>query len=82
MEDNAIIVNLVFIYDLIGTKEDRLKGKTSLLLKGLKNLVIEALNRGGKRITFTDKSQYYKLVDFLISDYEANYGRTSYAKRY
>lgn len=82
MEDNAIIVNLVFLYDLIEDKEDRLKDKASLLLKELKKLIIEALSRGGKNISFTDKSQYYKLVDFLVSDYEANYGRTPYAKRY
>lgn len=82
MEDNAIIINLVFLYDLIEGKEDRLKDKASLLLKELKKIVVEALNRGVKNIAITDKSQYYKLVDFLVSDYEANYGRTSYAKRY
>lgn len=82
MEDNAIIVNLVFLYDLIEDKENRLKDKTSLLLKELKKIIIEALNRGVKNMAITDKSQYYKLVDFIVSDYEANYGRTSYAKRY
>lgn len=82
MEDNAIIINLVFLYDLIEDKEDRLKGKTSLLLKELKKIVVEALNRGIKNTAITDKSQYYKLVDFIVSDYEANFGRTSYAKRY
>ena len=82
MEDNAIIVNLVFLYDLIKGKESRLKNKASVLLKELKKLVVEALSRGGKNISFTDKSQYYKLVDFLVSDYEANHGGTSYAKRY
>lgn len=82
MEDNAIIINLVFLYDLIDGKEDRLKDKASLLLKELKKIVVEALNRGVKNIAITDKSQYYKLVDFIVSDYEANYGRTSYAKRY
>ena len=82
MEDNAIIINLVFLYDLIEDKEDRLKDKASLLLKELKKIVVEALNRGVKNIAITDKSQYYKLVDFIVSDYEANYGRTSYAKRY
>ena len=82
MEDNAIIINLVFLYDLIEDKEDRLKDKASLLLKELKKIVVEALNRGVKNIASTDKSQYYKLVDFVVSDYEANYGRTSYAKRY
>ena len=82
MEDNAIIINLVFLYDLIEDKEDRLKDKASLLLKELKKIVVEALNRGVKNIAITDKSQYYKLVDLIVSDYEANYGRTSYAKRY
>ena len=82
MEDNAIIINLVFLYDLIEDKEDRLKDKASLLLKELKKIVVEALNRGVKNIAITDKSQYYKLVDFIVADYEANYGRTSYAKRY
>lgn len=82
MEDNAIIINLVFLYDLIEDKEDRLKDKASLLLNELKKIVVEALNRGVKNIAITDKSQYYKLVDFIVSDYEANYGRTSYAKRY
>lgn len=82
MEDNAIIINLVFLYDLIEGKEDRLKDKASILLKELKKIVVEALNRGVKNIAITDKSQYYKLVDFIVSDYEANYGRTSYAKRY
>ena len=82
MEDNAIIINLVFLYDLIEDKEDRLNDKASLLLKELKKIVVEALNRGVKNIAITDKSQYYKLVDFIVSDYEANYGRTSYAKRY
>lgn len=82
MEDNAIIVNLVFLYDLIEDKENRLKDKTSLLLKELKKIIVEALNRGVKNMAITDKSQYYKLVDFIVSDYEANYGRTFYAKRY
>lgn len=82
MEDNAIIINLVFLYDLIEDKEDRLKDKASLLLKGLKKIVVEALNRGVKNMAITDKSQYYKLVDFIVSDYEANYGGTPYAKRY
>ena len=82
MEDNAIIINLVFLYDLIEDKEDRLKDKASLLLKELKKIVVEALNRGVKNIAITDKSQYYKLVDFIVSDYEANYGGTPYAKRY
>ena len=82
MEDNAIMINLVFLYNLIEDKENRLKDKASLLLKELKKVVVEALNRGAKNIVITDKSQYYKLVDFIVSDYEANYGRTPYAKRY
>lgn len=82
MEDNAIMINLVFLYNLIEDKENRLKDKASLLLKELKKVVVEALNRGAKSIAITDKSQYYKLVDFLVSDYEANYGSTPYAKRY
>lgn len=81
MEDKAIMINLVFLYDLIEDKEDKLKDKASLLLKGLKKIVVEALNRGVRNMAITDKSQYYKLVDFIVSDYESNYGRTSYAKR-
>lgn len=82
MEDNVIMINLVFLYNLIEDKENRLKDKASLLLKELKKVVVEALNRGAKNIAITDKSQYYKLVDFLVSNYEANYGGTPYAKRY